>query len=344
MSEANQPGTWLLADAAADATGGAIPNQAAADTVSAAFAAAVQQGQLDLPLPGRGRTRDRWAALADLAGEDLSLARLAKSHADARAILSELGTPAPPAGSRWGVWTAPPADAELTARQDGEGWWLDGIKQYCPGARTCTHALVTATASDGHRLFTVSTRDLWPLPGTWRAIGLAASDTLDVSFDGIAAEPLGEPGRYTARPGFAHASAEVTACWYGGARALGQTLRAAATQRDIGPYALAHLGAIDTALHTARMALDQAAAEIDADPGDREGGGRSRALRLQILIEAIATDVMRRVGRALGADPLCRDAGYSRRVADLTVYLRQHHAERDLAQLGALVASGGAAW
>ena len=65
-------------------------------------------GQADLPLPGRGRTRARWAALADLAEEDLSLARLAEGHADALAILAELGQAPPPAGSRWGVWAAQP--------------------------------------------------------------------------------------------------------------------------------------------------------------------------------------------------------------------------------------------
>jgi hypothetical protein len=53
---------------------------------------------------------------------------------------------------------------------------------------------------------------------------------------------------------------------------------------------------------------------------------------------------MHRVGRALGAGPLGHNEAHSRRVADLTVYLRQHHAERDLAALGALVADSGAAW
>ena len=32
------------------------------------------------------------------------------------------------------------------------------------------------------------------------------------------------------------------------------------------------------------------------------------------------------------------------RGADLTVYLRQHHAERDLAELGALVSDRGTTW
>jgi hypothetical protein len=121
-------------------------------------------------------------------------------------------------------------------------------------------------------------------------------------------------------------------------------LLVAAAGRDLGPHALAHLVAFDSALHTARSALDAAAAGIDADPADQEGGGRLRALRLRALVEATATEVMHRVGRALGAGPLSHDEAHSRRVADLTVYLRQHHAERDLAELGTLVAGSGPAW
>ena len=312
--------------------------------VDAAFADAVESGRLDLPLPGGGRTRERWAVLADLAGEDLSLVRLAEGHADALAILAELGAAPPPAGTRWGVWAAQPPGPGLTARQTGDGWRLDGTKQYCSGARSCTDAVVTATAADGDRLFAVSTADLRPVPGTWPATGMAASDTLDVRFADIQAEPLGGPGSYTSRPGFAHGGAGVAACWYGGARAVGMTLLAAAAQRDVGPHALAHLGAVDIALHTAKTALDVAAAEIDADPYDRQDGGRLRALRVRALVEAVATEVMQRVGRALGAGPLCRDEAHSRRVADLTVYLRQHHAERNLADLGALVTSRDVTW
>jgi hypothetical protein len=136
----------------------------------------------------------------------------------------------------------------------------------------------------------------------------------------------------------------VAACWYGGARGVGRTLLAAAAARDVGPHALAHLGAVDIALHTARTALDVAAAEIDADPQDRDDGGKLRALRVRAVVEAVSTEVMLRVGRALGAGPLCHEQAHARRVADLTVYLRQHHAERNLAELGALVADRGVSW
>jgi len=70
----------------------------------------------------------------------------------------------------------------------------------------------------------------------------------------------------------------------------------------------------------------------------------ARALRVRALAEATATEVMHRVGRALGASPPSHDEAHGRRVADLTVYIRQHHAERDLAELGALVADDGTAW
>ena len=154
--------------------------------------------------------------------------------------------------------------------------------------------------------------------------------------------PVGPPGGYTNRPGFSHGGVGVAACWYGGARAVARTLLSAAAKRDVGPHALAHLGAVDLGLRAARAALGQAADEIDADPGDLRGDGPLRALRVRALTEAVATDVLARTGRALGAGPLGHDEAHSRAVADLTVYLRQHHAERDLARLGELVAERGA--
>jgi alkylation response protein AidB-like acyl-CoA dehydrogenase len=309
-----------------------------------AFAAAVECGRLDLPLPGSGATRERWAAFADLAGEDLSLARLAEGHADAVAILAELGGPRPEPGRRWGVWAANPPGPNVTATRRGNAWLLNGTKQYCSGARICTDALVTAAADDGVRLFAVATELLEPNPGSWPATGMAGSDTLDVGFPGIRAVPVGPPYGYTNRPGFSHGGVGVASCWYGGARGVARALLRAASKRDVGPHALAHLGAVDLGLRTARAALGQAADEIDADPGDERGEGPLRAARVRTLTEAVATDVLTRTGRALGAGPLGHDEAHSRAVADLTVYLRQHHAERDLARLGEMVAERGDTW
>jgi alkylation response protein AidB-like acyl-CoA dehydrogenase len=312
--------------------------------VARMFVAAAEAGRLDLPLPGSGATAERWAAFADIAADDLSLVRLCEGHADAVAILAELDGPAPEAGSRWGVWAASPPGPNVTAlRRDGE-WVLDGVKQYCSGARVCTNALVTAVADDGPRLFAVRAEGLVPQAGSWPATGMAGSDTLDVGFPGVAGVPVGPPEAYTSRPGFSHGGVGVAACWYGGARAVAQALAQAAAKRDVGPHALAHLGAIDLGLRAVRDALGAAAREIDADPLDRRGDGPARAMRVRALAEAVASDVLARTGRALGAGPLGHDEAHSRAVADLAVYLRQHHAEKDLAQLGELVAREGADW
>ena len=71
---------------------------------------------------------------------------------------------------------------------------------------------------------------------------MAGSDTLDVGFPGVAAVPVGPPDAYTNRPGFSHGGVGVAACWYGGARGVARALLSAASKRDVGPHALAHLG------------------------------------------------------------------------------------------------------
>ena len=51
---------------------------------------------------------------------------------------------------------------------------------------------------------------------------------------------------------------------------------------------------------------------------------------------AFALEAITRTGRALGPGPLCQDGRHAQRVADLSIYIRQSHAERDLAELGRL--------
>ncbi|GLY85795.1 acyl-CoA dehydrogenase [Actinoallomurus iriomotensis] len=275
---------------------------------------------LRVPLPGSGETRERWALFALLAEEDLSLARLSEGHFDALAILAELNGPRPAPGDLWAVWAATPPSLEA------DGGRVSGVKPYCSGARVCTRALVTA----GDLLFAVEPGE--PVEGTWPATGMAASDSLDVRFEGVPAEQVGPPGGYTGRPGFHHGGVGVAAVWYGGARAVARPLLGV---RE--PHALAHLGAVEIALTSARDALERAADEIDADPLDRKQQAAARALRVRSLVAEVAAEVLDRTGRALGAGPLSHDEAHARRVADLTVYIRQHHAERDLAALGAMV-------
>ena len=106
------------------------------------------------------------------------------------------------------------------------------------------------------------------------------------------------------------------------------------------PFLLMHLGAIDRGLEDARRALAEAAALVDA----RAGSDRILAKRVRATVASVAEDVIARAGHALGPAPLALDAEHAKRVADLTLYVRQHHAERDLESLGATIAGEPAPW
>ena len=298
----------------------------------------LRSGELDLPLPGSGATLRRWRRLADLTALDVVAGRLAEAHTDAVAILAELTGPKVEPGQLWGVWAAEAPQARLHATRTGDVATLDGTKAWCSGAGRCTHALVTARLDGDERgLFAVAVNDpgVRPQPSTWRNPGMRESDTRDVEFTAVPAVPVGAPGDYLTRAGFWHGAIGVAACWFGGARAVAAPLyRAAASTAD--EHALAHLGAVDAALAAADAMLGAAAAHVDADPRDTTGTAELWARRTRAVAETAVEEAITRTGRALGPGPLSQDEFHARAVADLTMYVRQSHAERDLAALGRL--------
>jgi alkylation response protein AidB-like acyl-CoA dehydrogenase len=300
----------------------------------------LDSGRLELPLPASGRTRERWQRLALLAEEDIVAARIAEAHADAVAILHELGGKPPDSGQLWGVWAAESSDAVLRATDVGGGaFTLSGTKVWCSGAGFCSHALVTARLDDRRRgLFAVTLIDpaVKALPSTWWNAGMAGSDTRPVQFTSAHAVPVGDPGDYLNRPGFWHGAIGVAACWLGGARRVAEPLYRCAGSESADAYSLAHLGAVDAALAAGDAMLDAAAAQIDADPFNRADTAQLLARRIRAIVEHAADEAITRTGRALGPGPLCQDGRHAQRVADLTIYIRQSHAERDLAELGRL--------
>lgn len=300
----------------------------------------LESGALDLPLPGRGETRERWRRLAELTQTDVVAGRLAEAHCDAVAILAELNGPPPRSGELWGVWAAESRDAALLAEVGADKATLGGTKVWCSGASLCTHALVTARMSSGNRgLFAVQLGHpgVQPLPSTWRNAGMADSDTRSVQFSDVPAVVVGAPDDYLRRPGFWHGAIGVAACWLGAARAVAAPLYARAAREPTDPHVLAHLGAVDAALTAADATLAWAAADVDADPSDRVGTAEARALRTRAVVETAVDEAINRTARALGPTPLCQDSSHASRVADLMIYVRQSHAEKDLERLGRLV-------
>lgn len=286
------------------------------------------------PTPrGDGRTRHNLAVLAAAAARDLDVARLAEAHLDATTILAELGGPAPAPGTCWGVWAAETGAGPLQEA----GGRLSGRKRFCSGAAgPCTHALVTV---EGGRLFAIdlAAPGVTVHAGEWHALGMRGSAAATVDLDDVPATEVGRPGAYLERPGFWHGAIAVAAAWFGGASGVAAPLRRAGRDGRLDAHGLAHLGAVDADLAAARAVLRDAATTLDTQPPGAWDVERRRALQVRAVVEAAVDSALTRTGRALGPGPLAGDAAHAQRVADLQVYVRQSHAERDLADLGALV-------
>lgn len=309
----------------------------------------LMRSKLDhLPLPACGKTLARWQALAAVAEHDLSLAKLYEGHLDALAILQELQASCVPTSnaggpSVWGVWAAEspggrvhidpgPADGGKCVR-------LHGTKHWCSGAATVSHALLTAWPPNSTQpklvLVAMDQPGIYIHGDAWKAVGMQASSSLQVHFDGAVAQLVGSAGAYLSRPGFWQGGAGIAACWYGGACGIASALHRAVAEAPAGAasnvFRLAALGRVDTQLRSTAALLVQTAAWIDANP---QQDASAPALRARLAAARCATDVLEASTAALGAGALCLDAAFAQAAADLPVFIRQSHADRDYAALG----------
>lgn len=300
------------------------------------------------PTAAGSTTLDVWEALATLGAADVALARAVEPHLDAVTILHQAER-AVRDGSTWGVFAAEGPGVRLEAESTPTGWTLTGTKPWCSLAGTVSHALVTAWVDDARRgLFAVELADpRTTVEPAWAARGLQEIPSGPVSFAASPALPIGDPGWYLHRPGFAWGGISVAACWLGGATGVARTLLAAAREpaRADDAILLMHLGQVDARLAEGRAALVTAAAQIDTGgPGSTGTAASLLAKRVRTTIADAAEAVLRSVGHALGPAPLVNDPAHAKRVADLELYLRQHHGERDAVSEGRAVRDSEARW
>jgi alkylation response protein AidB-like acyl-CoA dehydrogenase len=294
---------------------------------------------------GDGATMDLWEALATLASVDLGAARAVEPHLDALAILEQAGSLRSVANqSTWGVFAAEGGGDPLHAFEVDGQWRLTGTKPWCSLADRVDRALVTAHLPTGGRgLFDVdlTTLGIRVAPRSWPSRGLTEIASGPVAFHDVLAIPVGGPDWYLTRPGFAWGGIGVAACWFGGAVAIARTVFVAAGATPASIMAM-HLGQLDGMVQSARRALAESAHLIDSGT---VGDGPILAKRARAAVASACEEIVRLAGHAMGPAPLAMDATHAKRVADLQLYIRQHHAEKDDASLGnALAAAGTPPW
>jgi alkylation response protein AidB-like acyl-CoA dehydrogenase len=286
-----------------------------------------------LPLPGHGQTRARWSGLAEWGRSDLVLARLAEGHVDALAILAEAGLAADP-DALYGVWAARPGGVCPRLDDAGRCARVDGTARFCSGADLLDRALLVVDQDNtAPVLVEVSLADpgVRPDAGAWRAAAMAESHTWDVEFHAVPVDrAVGTPGWYTDRPGFAAGGGGVAAIWWGAACGLLARAYEHARTRGADAHRRAHLGELHALLTACRALVDSTAEAIDQDAG---ADHRIAVATLRNAVEHSCREVLDRLPRAVGPAGWSRDERFASQLSDLQMYLRQHHGERDHAEL-----------
>ena len=292
-----------------------------------------------LERPGQGRTVELWSALATLGSVDLTVARVVEPHLYALGVLAEADgdTTSFPRHATWAVYTAEAPGQRLVAVPMGSRWLLDGTKPWCALADRVSHALVTAWVDEttsGLYALELGQEDVRPLTseGEWVSHGLPQVTSCGLEVTRARAHPVGAPGQHVDRPGFLWGGVGVAAVWFGAAVAVARRVATHVNQGEADQVARLHVGQLDLALYVARQALATAARAAD-QPTEGSPVALVAARTRSVVAESVEI-VVRVADHAMGPGPLATDPEHAQRISDLRLYLRQHHAERDVADLG----------
>lgn len=298
----------------------------------------LSSGDLDLPRPAAGDTPVRLLGLCDLARRlPIGVARIAEAHTDAVAILAEAQRE-PEQDALYGVWASQHPGGAVV--HDAITNRISGTMGFASGLGVIDRALVTAQSARGTILIDVDMSQRHSCTVTydtdrWSTPALADTSTGPITFldhQVDIADVVAEPGWYLRRTGFWQGACAPAACWAGGTLGLVD-----AAERYVGddPHRRAHHGAMLAHAWSLTALLESAGGQIDADPDSTDVAERV-ARSLRFAVATISRDVMDRFGRAFGPRPYTENGDIAQRALDLDLYIKQHHAERELPVISTL--------
>ena len=262
-------------------------------------------------------------ALAELGRVDLALARLVEGHADAMRILDQAGTA--PLDGVYGVWASRSAGTGVRATQQEDGWRLSGELRFASGIDIVDRALLPGWVDDAHHLLLDIPADAVDADReTWQTAAMDASRSFTVRADLVADRVVGPLDFYLARPGFLVGGLEVAAVWAGGAASVLDQVVEGLRRFEPSAHQLRRLGVMEQAVWLARTAVDATAVrlpELDVDALARE----TAAARTAVV--TCCEQVVDEAERIVGPGGMSGDARLARTLADLAIFVRQHHVD-----------------
>lgn len=298
--------------------------------------------------------------LACVGQGDASVGRLLEGHANALELIYRVA-PAPLRarafeevcrGAVYGIWGADPPKNRLRAQFDGARYCLSGEKLFCSGADGLDAALVLADGKGDERLLLFVPLDdrLEVDRSAWRPLGMRASGSHRVVFDGMSAGPeavVCDGAAYLADPWFSGGAMRFAAVQAGVARSLAEAATAHLVEREraTAPHQAARLGAAAAALVGLEGTLERAAAAWDAGcaPGAAAGAAEKAAAHghiARVAAERALLEIADLVQRAVGLAGLIAPHPLERRLRDALTYVRQPNPDGAREAAGRAFAAG----
>lgn len=298
-----------------------------------------------------------WPELLDgltaIGRTDIPFARLAEGHIDAVRILRQAGrTPAP--GALYGVWASRSRGGGLSAIREINRFRLSGTVPFASGSGLLDRALVTAViqprpgtepvaAQPEQLLLDVDVHEWTPDLDSWQTAAMGASRSFTVTVrDRFAPDhgQVGPAGFYLGRPGFFPGGIGVAAVWVGAAARVADLVSHFVDGSPNGPDQASRikLGGLRLEVSTANALVGYAGTQLAA--GLESPTSSWCAEDLQDLATEVRAGVGAAVRRLLdtsralaGPAGLAHAADLSAAIADLDLYVRQQHSDRDAEHL-----------
>nr|MDQ6906599.1 acyl-CoA/acyl-ACP dehydrogenase [Chloroflexota bacterium] len=335
----------------------------------AEFRRIAEAGLLAAPLPralggmdlgiAPGTTLPLLDVLMQCGRGNLAVGRLYEGHVNALHLLHRFGSAAQLAaaaadvherGALFGVWNTEAADGvRITSTADG-AYRLAGSKTFASGAGHLTRPLVNGALPDGGwQMCLVPMESATAAridPSSWHPLGMRASASYRIAFDGVALGPdalIGAPGDYYRQPMFSGGAIRFAAVQLGGAMALLDATRAYLRDLDRtgDPYQRTRVGEMAIGVESGALWLRGAAALADRSPRADGDGDAERFVAYvnmaRTAIERICLDAIRLTEQTVGARGLLPPHPFERIIRDLTLYLRQPAPDAALASAGRYV-------
>ena len=285
-------------------------------------------------------------SLAAIGRGNLSVGRIFEGHCNALMLIELFGSAQQRnnvehllgSGAIFGVWNTDAPEAPVRCAVDQ----LSGKKSFASGTDGISHAIITSSTATKRQMLLLPVTSLPVDRSWWKPLGMRASGSHVVSFDGICIDDamvLGAPDAYIQEPWFSAGAVRFLAVQVGGMHAILDVTRAhlCRTNRSDNSHQIHRVGQMGVTVATAYHWLDDVAQRWTQLKSLSAAEMIATANAARVAVERAALDVLELAERSVGANGLLAPHPLERLIRDLRTYLRQPNPDGALTDVGVAI-------